>query len=268
MKESIVGLFIDLENTFWGMQKRHRQKLTVSAVKEKAAKYGPLALGYAVADWSETGQDKALIYPERLKRDLRAAGIEAVDTPKSSRGDNKNLADMKLAVAVFKTLKHRQDIGTYMLMTSDGIFVDVVNMILQDFRKNVVIAGVPPISLELVRCVGEERCDPLITAVPESNGGADSQTEVFIRRMAEWEEKMAENKLAYLGYQVLVDRLLRDAAFNIAGRTEAERLVDKLISNGIVERYAHATCRGERNAFRLNRNHAVVQSVLASRSGR
>jgi NYN domain len=157
----MVGAFIDFENIFWGMKRPHRHNVSISDLMEKIEKYGRFAVGYAVADWSERRRDGSSVYPERLKRDLRAAGIEAVDAPKSSHCSNKNMADIKLATIIFSNLTHRKDIGTYLLMSSDGIYVDVVNLIKRDFGRRIVIAGVPPISKDLVYAVGEANCDPL-----------------------------------------------------------------------------------------------------------
>src|SRR5262245_21768906 len=156
----MVGAFIDFENIFWGLKRPHRQTVSVMELMEKIEKYGRFSVGFAVADWSERRRDGSLIYPERARRDLRAAVIEAIDAPKSSNCSNKNVADIKLASIIFSNLTHRKDIDTYLLMSSDGIFVDVVNLIKRDFGKRVVIAGVPPVSKDLIYCVGEANCDP------------------------------------------------------------------------------------------------------------
>jgi uncharacterized LabA/DUF88 family protein len=267
MNQEKVGLFMDFENIFWGMKKRFNQTISVSTLINKAEKYGQFILGYAVADWSERSRNGSLIYPERLKRDLRAAGIEAVDAPKSSHADNKNLVDMKLSVLIFKTLKYRKDITTHVLMSSDGIFVDVVNMIRQDFHKRVIITGVPPISRELVNCVGEQHCDPLINAERERDNANGVLEGLFIRRMAEWEAKIVEGKYEYLGYQMLANLLSKAAEFKFSGHDSAERFLDKMIEvSGVVQRYPYPHHRGEVAAFRLNRNHSLVRAALTDRN--
>jgi hypothetical protein len=148
-----VGLFVDFENIRYGMLNQFGLEPDPQLLMEKARKYGPVAVAYAYADFSQ--------HPAVFRRKLEVAGISPQDVPR--RGSDlpqPSSADMAMLLDIVDALLDRPSVNTLVLMTGDADFIRVVTRARNRFGKQVVIAGVPgSVSADLVESA--DLCDPI-----------------------------------------------------------------------------------------------------------
>ncbi len=139
-----VGLFIDFENIRYGMLNNFGQEPDPQGLMEKARKYGPVAVAYAYADFTQ--------HPSIYRRKLEVAGITPRDVPRRSPDVlNKASADMAMLMDIIDCLLDRPNVHTLVLMTGDSDFIRVTARARNRFGKQVVISGVPgSVSSDLV----------------------------------------------------------------------------------------------------------------------
>jgi uncharacterized LabA/DUF88 family protein len=131
-----VGLFIDFENIRYGMLNHFSQEPDPQALMEKARKYGPVAVAYAYADFTQ--------HPPIYRRKLEVAGITPRDVPRRSPDVAfKSSADMAMLMDIIDCLLDQPYVQTLVLMTGDSDFIRVTARARNRFGKQVVIAGVP-----------------------------------------------------------------------------------------------------------------------------
>ena len=131
-----VGLFIDFENIRYGMLNNLGQEPDVQALMEKSKKYGPVAVAYAYADFTQ--------HPAIYRRKLEVAGITPRDVPRRSPDVlNKSSADMAMLMDIIDCLLDQPYVHTLVLMTGDSDFIRVTARARNRFGKQVVIVGVP-----------------------------------------------------------------------------------------------------------------------------
>jgi uncharacterized LabA/DUF88 family protein len=170
-----VGLFIDFENIRYGLLNNFGVEPDPSELMEKARKYGPVAVAYAYADFTQ--------HPPIYRRKLEVAGITPRDVPRRSPDvPHKSSADMAMLMDIIDCLLDRPTVGTLVLMTGDSDFIRVTARARHRFSKQVVIAGVPgSVSTDLVESA--DLYDPLAdeselatAGRPSSNGHVDETT--------------------------------------------------------------------------------------------
>lgn len=131
-----VGLFIDFENIRYGLLNNFGHEPDPQALMEKARKYGPVAVAYAYADFTQ--------HPAIFRRKLEVAGITPRDVPRRSPDVlYKSSADMAMLMDIIDCLLDRPYVQTLILMTGDSDFIRVTARARNRFGKQVVIAGVP-----------------------------------------------------------------------------------------------------------------------------
>jgi uncharacterized LabA/DUF88 family protein len=148
-----VGLFIDFENIRYGMLHQYAQDPDPQALMEKARKYGPVAVAYAYADFTQ--------HPPIYRRKLEVAGITPRDVPRRSPDVLfKSSADMAMLMDIIDCLLDRPYVQTLVLMTGDSDFIRVTARARNRFGKQVVISGVPgSVSADLIESA--DLYDPL-----------------------------------------------------------------------------------------------------------
>jgi uncharacterized LabA/DUF88 family protein len=137
-----VALFIDWENIKSSLQNRGRERPNLSALRDVAESFGRLVVARAYADWQEGwhADDPPALY---------SAGIDPVYVPtrKFASVDptegvrRKNSVDIKLVADCIEVSHQFPDINTFVLVSGDGDFVHLVN-ILRPYGKRVVAIGV------------------------------------------------------------------------------------------------------------------------------
>jgi uncharacterized LabA/DUF88 family protein len=136
-----VALFIDWENIKSSLQNRGWGRPNLSALRDVAESFGRLVVARAYADWQEGwhADDPPALY---------AAGIDPVYVPtrkfaSSESADGvrrKNSVDIKLTADCIEVSHQFTDINTFVLVSGDGDFVHLVN-ILRPYGKHVVAIG-------------------------------------------------------------------------------------------------------------------------------
>src|SRR5512136_1792148 len=137
-----VALFIDWENIKSSLQTRGRGRPNLSALRDTAESFGRLVVSRAYADWQEGwhADDPPALY---------AAGIDPVYVPTRKFTSNesaegvrrKNSVDIKLVADCIEVSHQFPSINTFVLVSGDGDFVHLVN-ILRPYGKHVVAIGV------------------------------------------------------------------------------------------------------------------------------
>ncbi len=131
-----VGLFVDFENIRYSLMNNFGQEPDPVLLMEKARKYGPVAVAYAYADFTQ--------HPAIYRRKLEVAGITRRDVPRRSPDvEHKSSADMAMLMDIIDCLLDRPNVSTLVLMTGDSDFIRVTARARHRFGKQVVIAGVP-----------------------------------------------------------------------------------------------------------------------------
>jgi uncharacterized LabA/DUF88 family protein len=154
-----VGLFVDFENIRYGMLNNYGGEPDCQDLMDKARKYGPVAVAYAYADFTQ--------HPSVFRRKLEVAGITPRDVPRRSPDVvHKSSADMAMLMDIIDCLLDRPYVNTLVLMTGDSDFIRVTARARNRFNKQVVISGVPgSVSNDLVESA--DLYDPLRMEINE-----------------------------------------------------------------------------------------------------
>ncbi len=154
-----VGLFIDFENIRYGLLNNFGVEPDPQLLMEKARKYGPVAVAYAYADFTQ--------HPSMYRRKLEVAGITPRDVPRRSPDVvHKSSADMAMLMDIIDCLLDRPYVNTLVLMTGDSDFIRVTARARHRFGKQVVICGIPgSVSVDLIESA--DLYDPLAVAGAE-----------------------------------------------------------------------------------------------------
>lgn len=147
-----VACFIDFENIRYGMLNHFGTEPDAARLIEKARKYGPVAMAWAYADFSQQ--------PSTARRRLEVSGITPRDTPRRVDGSQGSSAHMAMLMDIVDCLLDRPSVQVLVLMTGDADFIRIVTKARHRFEKQVVIVGVPgSVSADLIESA--DLCDPL-----------------------------------------------------------------------------------------------------------
>jgi uncharacterized LabA/DUF88 family protein len=130
-----VAVFIDLENLALGAGEdlpKQAEPIPFKALELLCRDYGNATIRRAYADWSR---------PEFAKhqRDLAQNGITLIQVTRFG-AQQKNAADILMAVDAMEVLITHPDVGTFMLVAGDGDYSPLVQR-LREFGKRVVGVG-------------------------------------------------------------------------------------------------------------------------------
>src|SRR5215211_2619603 len=135
-----LAIFIDWENIYISTVTEYGAKPNVSAILEKAREYGRVVSATAYADW--TDGDFRDAPPTLYSNGISPRYISARYFP-GGRSQNRrtNSIDVMLAVECADFLHYHPQVDTYVLVTGDGDFIPLVNL-LRSRGKRVVVIGV------------------------------------------------------------------------------------------------------------------------------
>src|SRR5918992_1581800 len=135
-----LAIFIDWENIYISTVTEYNSKPNVSAILEKAREHGRVVSATAYADW--TDGDFRDAPPTLYSNGISPRYISARYFPggKSSKRRT-NSIDVMLAVECSDFLHNHPQVDTYVLVTGDGDFIPLVNL-LRSRGKKVVVIGV------------------------------------------------------------------------------------------------------------------------------
>jgi len=135
-----LAIFIDWENIYISTVTEYGAKPNVSAILEKAREYGRIVSAMAYADW--TDGDFRDAPPTLYSNGISPRYISARYFPGGrSQKRRTNSIDVMLAVECSDFLHAHPQVDTYVLVTGDGDFIPLVNL-LRSRGKRVVVIGV------------------------------------------------------------------------------------------------------------------------------
>jgi uncharacterized LabA/DUF88 family protein len=135
-----LAIFIDWENIYISTVSEYNSKPNVSAILEKAREYGRIVSATAYADW--TDGDFRDAPPTLYSNGISPRYISARYFPGGRSSKRRtNSIDVMLAVECADFLHTHPQVDTYVLVTGDGDFIPLVNL-LRGRGKKVVVIGV------------------------------------------------------------------------------------------------------------------------------
>lgn len=130
-----VAVFIDFENLAIGAEETLPGRISpvpYAALELVCCDYGNAAVRRAYADWSK---------PQfgRYQEDLAMNGVDLIQV-KRFGSQQKNAADIRMAVDAMETVMIHPEVETYLLVAGDGDYSPLVQK-LREFGKRVVEVG-------------------------------------------------------------------------------------------------------------------------------
>lgn len=247
-----TAVFVDLENIYIGFRHQYGRELTADELVEKARTFGGVKFINVYADFSEP------TYPEHFKIELDNEGVQAINVPKDRDREGrptKNKIDMRMAVDVLRTLAFRKEIARYVLLTGDKIFLDVLNLARNDFGRDVVICGLEGTVAQVLKDVA--------AYVPFSaDATLDERFERFVKLFDRLEREMLEGTYHYIGWKLVIDRLMEEPELRFSSWNEAREFFERLKRDGkLILKYYPGESR-EIEGYRLDRRNQLVRKVL------
>ncbi len=248
----ITAVFVDLENIFIGFRKQYGRELLAKELAEKARSFGGVKFIQVYADFSEP------TYPQWFKLELDNEGIQAINVPKERDRDGrptKNKIDMRIVVDVFRTLAFRPETQRYVFMTGDKIFLDVLNLVRNDFGKEVIVCGIEGTVAQVLQEAA--RYEPFSV-----QSDYDGQLSRFVELMDQLEHRILDGTYNYLGWKLIIDQLYENAGFGFSDWNEAREFFERIKREGkILFKFYPGESR-EIEAYRLDRKNPLVRKIL------
>jgi uncharacterized LabA/DUF88 family protein len=245
-------VFVDLENIYIGFHNQFGRDLTARELVEKARSFGGVKTIQVYGDFSES------TYPERFKVELDNAGVQAINVPKERDREGKptkNKIDVRIVVDIFKCLAFRSEVARYILLSGDKIFLDVLNLIRNEFRKEMIVCGIEGTVAQVLKEIS--------SFVPfEADTAHDDQLEKFVRLMNRLEHEILEGKHNYVGWKLIINEILETGDFEYDNWGQARDFFERIKSEGrLVQTYYPSVSR-EIEAYRLDRKNPSVRKIL------
>jgi uncharacterized LabA/DUF88 family protein len=252
MANQETAVFVDLENIFIGFRKEYGRELQAKELAEKARSFGGVKFINVYADFSEP------TYPEWFKLELDNEGIQAINVPKDRDREGrptKNKIDVRIVVDVFRTLAFRGEIERYVFMTGDKIFLDVLNLVRNDFGKEVIVCGIEGTVAQVLQEVAHY--EPFTV---ESD--YDGRLVRFVELMDRLEHRILDGTYNYLGWKLIIDQLYESPEFDFEEWNEAREFFERIKREGkILFKFYPGESR-EIEAYRLDRKNPLVRKIL------
>jgi uncharacterized LabA/DUF88 family protein len=135
-----LAIFIDWENIYISTVTEYKTKPNVSAMLEKAQEFGRVVWASAYADWTDGEFREAP--PTLYSNGISPRYISARYYPGGKSAKRRtNSIDVMLAVECSDFLHNHPQVDTYVLVTGDGDFIPLINL-LRSQGKQVVVIGV------------------------------------------------------------------------------------------------------------------------------
>lgn len=247
-----TAVFIDLENIFIGFRKQYGRELQSKELVEVARKFGGVKFINIYGDFSEP------TYPQWFKVELDNEGIQAINVPKDRDRDGrptKNKIDIRIVVDIFRALSFRPEIERYIFMTGDKIFLDVLNLVRNDFGKQVIVSGIEGTVAQVLREAAQFEPFDIDTDYDDKIGN-------FVCLMDRLEHCILEGQYNYLGWKLIIDKLVEDDKTEFTEWNAAREFFEKIKREGkILFRFYPGESR-EIEAYRLDRKNPLVRKIL------
>ena len=248
----VTAVFVDLENIFIGFRKEYGRELQAKELVEEARQFGGVIFTSVYGDFGES------TYPEQFKLELDNEGVQAINVPKDRDRDGKptkNKIDIRVVVDIFRALAFRKEIERYIFMTGDKIFLDVLNLVRNDFGKDVVVSGIEGTVAHVLKDAAEFK--PF-----NVESDFDEQLERFVTLMNDLEHCMMEGRYSYLGWKLIIDKLQEEKPCGFPDWKSAREFFERIKSDGkILSKFYPGESR-EIEAYKLDRKNPLVRRIL------
>jgi len=247
-----TAVFVDLENIFIGFRKQYGREMQAKELVEQVRNMGGVVLTSVYGDFGES------TYPEHFKIELDNKGVQAINVPKDRDRDGrptKNKIDIRVVVDIFRSLAFRKEIERYVFMTGDKIFLDVLNLVRNDFAKEVVVSGIEGTVAQVLREAAEFK--PL-----SIESDYDEQIVRFVNLMDELEHCMLEGRYNYLGWKLIIDKLQEEESCGFPAWNDARDFFERIKREGnVLSKFYPGESRNI-EAYRLDRKNPLVRKIL------
>lgn len=247
-----TAVFVDLENIFIGFRKQYGRELLAKELVDKARSFGGVKLIQVYADFSEP------TYPQWFKLELDNEGIQAINVPKDRDRDGhpmKNKIDMRIVVDIFRTLTFRPEIQRYVFMTGDKIFLDVINLVRNDFGKEAIVCGIEGTVAQVLQEAAHYESFSV-------RSDYDERLVRFVTFMDQLERRILDGTYNYLGWKLIIDQLAESPEFGFSDWGEAREFFERIKREGkILFRFYPGESR-DIEAYRLDRKNSLVRKIL------
>lgn len=245
-------VFVDLENIYIGFHNQFGRDLTARELVEKARFFGGVKTIQVYGDFSES------TYPERFKVELDNAGVQAINVPKERDREGKptkNKIDVRIVVDIFKCLAFRPEAARYILLSGDKIFLDVLNLIRNEFHKEIIVSGIEGTVAQVLKEI------PGFVSF-QADTAHDDQLEKFVKLMDQLEREILEGKHNYVGWKLVINQILESGDFGYADWGQARDFFERIKSEGrLIQTYYPSVSR-EIEGYKLDRKNPSVRKIL------
>jgi uncharacterized LabA/DUF88 family protein len=247
-----TAVFVDLENIFIGFRKQYGRELQAKELVDETRKFGGVKFIAIYGDFSEA------TYPQWFKVALDNEGIQAINVPKDRDRDGKptkNKIDIRIVVEIFRALSFRPELERYVFMTGDKIFLDVLNLVRNDFGKSVIVSGIEGTVAQVLKEAAP--FEPF-----EVDTDYDDQIGSFVCLMDRLERCILEGEYNYLGWKLIIEKLVEDEKSGFSEWNPAREFFEKTKREGkILFRFYPGESR-DIEAYRLDRKNPLVRKIL------
>jgi len=257
-----VGLFVDFENIRYGLLNNGNTEPDCQALMDKARKYGPVAVAFAYADFTQQ--------PPVFQRKLEVAGITPRHVPSRGPSGPRNAgADMSMLMDIVDCLLDRPHVNTLVLMTGDSDFLRIAARARNRFGKQVVVSGVPgSVSRDLIDSA--DLYDPLGDESAQATAtdallDTDDDQETRLLQLVDW---LARHR-PYMTFGFIRSHALSPHHSIGMSEDRVTEILSGFKERGILMERQRAASDGRTlRTLQLNEHHAALQAARRCESPR
>jgi uncharacterized LabA/DUF88 family protein len=259
-KEQNIGVFIDYEYLHITLERLYgivlKPELLISGIREKISEHGKIILERAYAPWSNFVDGLAKLSRSRVE----TINITSKQVDKTDLGTGRNCtilqnnADIYIAWDIAQLIFSNQNINTFVLVTGDSDFIEIVKRIQQNGR-DVAVVGFRDNTSDLLRTQAD-----LFISLDDL---ASANESAILDRVIDLCLDLS-NKLNYVGYKLVMDILVREEP-NVNFRD----IIQRAINDGVFfteRRPEPDSVKGEVFVLKTNYSHPSVKAVIAKRT--
>jgi uncharacterized LabA/DUF88 family protein len=259
-KEQNIGVFIDYEYLHITLERLYgivlKPELLINGIREKISEHGKIILERAYAPWSNFVDGLAKLSKSRVE----TINITSKQVDKTDLGTGRNCtilqnnADIYIAWDIAQLIFSNQNINTFVLVTGDSDFIEIVKRIQQNGR-DVAVVGFRDNTSDLLRTQAD-----LFISLDDL---ASANESAILDRVIDLCLDLS-NKLNYVGYKLVMDILVREEP-NVNFRD----IIQRAINDGVFfteRRPEPDSVKGEVFVLKTNYSHPSVKNVIARRT--
>jgi uncharacterized LabA/DUF88 family protein len=258
-KEQNIGVFIDYEYLHITLERLYgivlKPELLITGIREKISEHGKIILERAYAPWSNFVDGLAKLSKSRVETiNITSKQVDKTDLGTGRRCSIlQNNADIYIAWDIAQLIFSNQNVNTFVLVTGDSDFIEIVKRIQQNGR-GVAVVGFRDNTSDLLRT----QADLFISLDDLASANESAILDRAIDLCLD-----LDNKLNYVGYKLVMDILIREEP-NVNFRD----IIQRAINDGVFfteRRPEPDSVKGEVFVLKTNYSHPAVQGVIAKR---